>query len=41
MAKHRGGVYSMMMLIAFAALLTSTLLLYFELTQWGTYPWWR
>ena len=41
MEKRSGGVYTMMMMLSFAALLTGFILLYQELKLYGAYPWWR
>ncbi len=35
------NVYTVMLIIAFLALAIASLLLYLELTQWGSFPWWR
>ncbi len=35
------NVYTMMLVIAFACLVTACVLLYNELTLWGSYPWWN
>jgi len=38
--KQRFSIYSMMMFISFAALLTGCILLYLELKLWGDIPAW-
>lgn len=35
------NVYTVMLIIAFVALTIATLLLYLELAQWGSFPWWK
>lgn len=30
-----------MLIIAFCAITTASLLLYLELRQWGSFPWWK
>ncbi len=35
------NVYTVMLIVAFLALTIASLLLYLELTQWGSFPWWR
>ncbi|MDP6468461.1 MAG: hypothetical protein QF918_12015 [Pirellulaceae bacterium] len=39
--KQRINVYTMMLVIAFVCLVTACILLYQELTLWGSYPWWN
>jgi len=39
--KQRINVYTMMLFIAFVCLVTACILLYKELTLWGSYPWWN
>ena len=39
--KQRINVYTMMLVIAFVCLVTACILLYQELTRWGSYPWWN
>lgn len=39
--KQKTNVYTVMLFISFAAILTAALLLYFELKKWGEYPWWK
>lgn len=39
--KQRINVYTMMLVIAFICLVTACVLLYQELTLWGSYPWWN
>ena len=38
--KQRFNIYTMMMFLAFAALLTGCILLYLELKLWGDIPAW-
>lgn len=38
--KQRFSIYSMMLLLSFAALLTGCILLYLELKLWGDIPAW-
>jgi hypothetical protein len=35
------NVYTVMLIVAFLALTIASLLLYLELTQWGSFPWWK
>lgn len=37
----RFTVYSMMLIIAFIALTTGSVLLYLELQTYGEFPWWK
>ena len=39
--KQKINVYTMMLIISFFAILTSCILLYMELQQYGAYPWWN
>ncbi len=39
--KQKINVYTMMLVIAFICLVTACVLLYQELTLWGSYPWWN
>lgn len=39
--KQKLSVYTMMLVIAFFCLITACVLLYQELTLWGSYPWWN
>ncbi|MCA9215724.1 MAG: hypothetical protein KDB27_21815 [Planctomycetales bacterium] len=34
-------VYTVMLVIAFISILTACLLLYIELSRYGSYPWWK
>lgn len=34
-------VYTVMLIIAFIGILTACLLLYIELSRYGSYPWWK
>ena len=34
-------VYTVMLIIAFISILTACLLLYIELSRYGSYPWWN
>jgi hypothetical protein len=35
------NVYTVMLIVSFFAIITACLLLYMELKQWGSFPWWR
>lgn len=35
------NVYTVMLIVAFCAIITACLLLYLELKQWGSFPWWK
>lgn len=39
--KQRANVYTMMLILAFAAICVACVLLWLELQEYGTYPWWR
>lgn len=39
--KQGTNVYTVMLVLAFLAIVTSCILLYMELTQYGNYPWWN
>jgi len=39
--KQGTNIYTVMLILAFLALVTSCILLYMELTQFGNYPWWN
>jgi hypothetical protein len=39
--KHNFNVYSMMLLLSFIALTVGAMLLYYELTKYGSFPYWR
>jgi hypothetical protein len=39
--KQKLNVYTVMLIVAFVALLTACLLLYLELRQYGSMPWWK
>jgi len=39
--KPRSNVYTMMLILSFAAMVTSCVLLYLHLQQYGDYPWWE
>ncbi|MFT5525722.1 MAG: hypothetical protein ACI9G1_004398 [Pirellulaceae bacterium] len=39
--KQRFSIYTMMLILAFFALVTGCTLLYFELKEYGEYPWWN
>lgn len=38
--KQGTNVYTVMLVLAFLAIVTSCILLYMELTQYGNWPWW-
>jgi hypothetical protein len=35
------NVYTVMLIVAFFAITIACLLLYLELRQWGSFPWWK
>ena len=35
------NVYTVMLIVSFCAIITACLLLYLELKQWGSFPWWK
>jgi hypothetical protein len=39
--KQGTNVYTVMLILAFLALVTGSVLLYMELGRYGTYPWWQ
>ena len=39
--KQGTNIYTVMLILAFLAIVTSCILLYMELTQFGNYPWWN
>ena len=39
--KQGTNIYTVMLILAFLAIVTSCILLYMELTQYGSYPWWN
>ena len=39
--KRQLNVYTVMLIIAFFAITTASLLLYLELRRWGSFPWWK
>jgi len=39
--KQKTNVYTVMLFIAFVAIVVACVLLWMELQQWGDYPWWR
>lgn len=39
--KQGTNIYTVMLILAFLALVTGTTLLAMELQRYGTYPWWR
>jgi hypothetical protein len=39
--KQKTDVYTVMLIIAFICIVTACILLYWELTLWGAYPWWN
>ena len=39
--KQRTNVYTMMLIISFAAICVACTLLWFELQEYGPYPWWK
>jgi hypothetical protein len=39
--KQATNIYTVMLLLAFAAIVTASVLLYVNLQQYGTYPWWN
>ena len=38
--KQGTNIYTVMLILAFLALTTGSILLYMELTKYGPYPWW-
>ena len=39
--KRKFDVYSMMLILAFIAIIAACVLLAYELERWGDYPWWN
>ena len=39
--KPRSNVYTMMLILSLAAIVTSCVVLYLYLAQYGDYPWWE
>jgi hypothetical protein len=39
--KQSTNVYTVMLIISFICIVTACILLYVELTRWGSYPWWK
>ena len=39
--KQQLNVYTVMLIVAFCAIITASLLLYLELRRWGSFPWWK
>ena len=39
--KQRNNIYTMMLILAFAAICTACVLLWLELQEYGTFPWWK
>ena len=39
--KRKFDVYTMMLIVAFLAIVTACVLLAYELNRWGSYPWWN
>ena len=39
--KQKTNVYTVMLIISFFAIVTACVLLYIELTRYGSYPWWK
>ena len=39
--KRQLNVYTVMLIIAFFAIATASLLFYLELRRWGSFPWWK
>ena len=39
--KPRSNVYTMMLILSLAAIVTSCVVLYLHLDKYGTYPWWK
>ncbi len=39
--KQQLNVYTVMLIVAFCAILIACLLLYLELQRWGSFPWWK
>ncbi|MGM0488718.1 MAG: hypothetical protein ACQESR_18415 [Planctomycetota bacterium] len=39
--KQPFNIYTVMLIIAFCAITIACLLLYLELRQWGSFPWWK
>ncbi len=39
--KPRSNVYTMMLILSFAAIVTACVVLYLHLDRYGTYPWWE
>ncbi len=38
--KPRSNVYTMMLILSFAAIVTACVLLYLQLAEYGDFPWW-
>ena len=41
MQKQKTNVYTVMLILAFLALVVACTLLYWELTLYGKFPWWK
>ncbi len=39
--KQKTNVYTVMLFISFCAIVLACILLYWELSLWGEFPWWR
>ncbi len=39
--KQATNIYTVMLLLAFLAIVTACVVLYLNLQQYGTYPWWN
>lgn len=39
--KQRSNVFTMMLILSFAALVTGSVVLYLHLSDYGEYPWWE
>ena len=39
--KRKTDVYTVMLIVSFLCIVTACILLYLELTRWGSYPWWN
>ena len=39
--KQQVNIYAVMLIIAFLSISLGCLLLYMELTRWGSFPWWN
>lgn len=39
--KQKTNIYTMMLIISFICIVVACILLFWEVTLWGDYPWWR